>query len=109
MASSTHFSCSSCSASVEAWSDGDPYVITPAGRKRHVHHPTPGWEDAVGVDVPHLCLGCGARFTVDSRKPRTACPTCRSERIVATTDLAHQPCPCCADGAFDGGTRGAIS
>ena len=109
MAAGYTFRCSSCDLSILAWDSGDPYVINADGSKRHVYHPDPEREHAVGIDEAHLCLACGAEVMVDSRSPRTDCASCHSERIVSTMDLAGAPCPRCADGAFGEGTMSAIS
>ena len=108
MAAGTRFRCP-CGASILAWDDGDPYVLDADGSKRYVHHPDPEREHAVGLDVPHLCLGCGVAFAVDSEAPRASCPACRSARVRPTTELAGASCPFCNAGSFDAGTLDAIS
>ena len=100
MAEGRIFVCDSCQARVEAWSDGDPYLIDKRGKKRYVHHPDPDVDLCVGNDDPHLCLGCGLTFMVDSQRPSLACPACKSGETCATFDLAGRRCPTCKSGRF---------
>lgn len=100
MAEGLKFSCNSCGYTIEAWSDGNPYVLSESGRKRYVYHPSDELASAVGNDDPHLCLSCGREFKVDSRKPRSTCPKCHSDQIVDTFGLNDKPCPECKVGTF---------
>ncbi len=109
MAAGTAFTCETCGFSIFARDDGDPYVIDADGSKRHVHPPGPERDRAVGIDVPHLCLGCGVEFAVGSRAPRVDCPARPCERIRATMDLAGARCLRCNAGTCEAGSFGAIS
>ena len=111
MAECVRFACGNCGASVDAWSDGNPYYIDEAGQKRYAYHPQHDLlERCIGNDVPYLCLECGEQFNVDSRLPLTACPKCTSTAIRDKSDLAHQRCPICKRGVFTRDPRpGAIS
>jgi hypothetical protein len=94
--------CDKCSTKVEAWSDGNPYYLDASGAKEYAYHPDhERLERCIGNDSPHLCLGCGHQFMVDSRAPITACPECASERICDCFDLSGKPCPFCKAGTFD--------
>lgn len=100
MAVGYEFKCDACPFAFEAWDDGDPYLIDEEGRKWHVYHPDPDCDLAVGVDLPYLCLDCGSRFKIDSRKPRTTCRRCRRARIVETFEADGRPCPKCKQGVL---------
>jgi DNA-directed RNA polymerase subunit RPC12/RpoP len=100
MAEGYQFVCSACGYTIEAWSDGNPYVVDESGRKRYVYHPSEGFDLAIGNDSPHLCLACGRKFKVDSRKPRATCPKCQSDQISDAFTLGGKPCPKCRRGAF---------
>jgi hypothetical protein len=67
-------SCNHCGHSIEAWNDGNPYYVDERGRKRYAYHPSSERDLCVGNDSPHICLSCGCKFMVDSRKPISPCP-----------------------------------
>lgn len=92
--------CSGCGYSIEAWSDGNPYVLDESDRKRHVYHPNHPEAPIVGNDVPHLCLSCGRKFKVDTRRPVRNCPKCGSDDLCDTFELTGKPCPKCKKGSF---------
>ena len=101
MAEGLRFVCSGCGKAIEAWSDGNPYYLDEAGAKRYAYHPDhENLDRCIGNDSPHLCLGCGEEFMVDSRAPAEACPGCGSKRFVDTFRLAGRPCPFCKAGRF---------
>lgn len=100
MAEGRLFVCNHCGRSIEAWDDGNPYFINARGKKEYAYHPDPHRDLCIGNDTPHLCLDCGAKFKVDSRKPISACRKCGSTRIVDTFELDGQPCPYCKAGIF---------
>jgi hypothetical protein len=101
MAEGIRFVCGSCEKTIEAWSDGNPYYIDDAGEKQYAYHPDhENLAKCIGNDSPHLCLGCGAESTVDSRAPFKACPKCDSEEIVDTFALGDKRCPYCKNGVF---------
>lgn len=101
MAQAKRFVCGNCHRAIEAWSDGNPYYIDEAGRKRYAYHPD---HDSlcrcIGNDLPHLCLGCGKEFKVDSRKLRVDCPKCGGKQLVCSFELEGQRCPYCSEGVF---------
>ena len=93
MAERVRWVCSSCRTSVEAWSDGNPYVVED-GRKRYVYHPNhEALARAVGNDVPVLCLACGAESVRDSQAPEAGCPACGSSHLQDAFDLRRAPLP----------------
>lgn len=100
MACATRFVCSSCQDEVIAWDDGDPYYYDEKSVKQYAWHPDPARNKCIGVEIPHLCLGCGAEVKVDSNNPVDACPQCRSRGLVATTKLQGKPCPKCKKGTY---------
>jgi DNA-directed RNA polymerase subunit RPC12/RpoP len=101
MSEGRRYRCPGCGTKIEAWSDGDPYLVDQTGVKRYVYHPDPESLDAVGTDTPHLCLACGARFMVDSRQATFTCPACRSDAICPEFELAGQACPYCNAAHFE--------
>lgn len=100
MAQARRLVCSVCGRAITAWSDGNPYYIDEAGVKRYAYHPDPKRRLCIGNDSPHLCLGCGAEFAVDSRAPVSTCSACGSAEITPTYELAGRPCPHCRAGVF---------
>ena len=101
MAQGIRYVCDTCGASVEAWSDGNPYYIDEQGRKRYAYHPDHERLDrCIGNDSPHLCLTCGKKFMVDSREPTSTCAKCGSVDIAATYELDGRRCPKCRTGKF---------
>lgn len=102
MASAQRFTCDTCGREVIAWSDGIPYFINEAGEKEYAYHPDhEGLSKCIGNDMPHLCLGCGHEFNVDSEKPRKDCPECGHKKIRKTYALAGWSCPFCKRGKFN--------
>jgi predicted RNA-binding Zn-ribbon protein involved in translation (DUF1610 family) len=101
MAEALRFVCDGCGRSIEAWSDGNPYYINEAGAKQYAYHADhERLARCIGSDSPHLCLGCGAEFVVDSRAPVEECPTCGSAEFAHTFQLAGRRCPYCKAGTF---------
>jgi hypothetical protein len=102
--------CESCSHSIEAWSDGNPYYIDGDGKKHYAYHPSSERALCIGNDDPHFCLACGLEFNVDSLKPIPGCPKCKDPRILSTWELDGEQCPSCHQGRFREDPRGrAIS
>jgi DNA-directed RNA polymerase subunit RPC12/RpoP len=100
MAVGSRFVCSNCDAEVIAWSDGNPYFIDEHSLKQYAYHPDPNAERCVGVDFPHLCLGCGAKIQVDSNLPTNTCPDCGGRMLIAATQLEGKSCPECHAGKY---------
>lgn len=102
MAQCVRFVCVACSRAIEAWSDGNPYYFDENGQKQYAYHPRHDLlRRCVGNDVPHLCLGCGAAFNVDSRAPNGECPECKSAEFAETYHLDGRSCPYCKRGTFE--------
>lgn len=101
MAEALRFLCDGCGRSIVAWSDGNPYYIDEAGAKQYAYHPDHDrLARCIGNDSPHLCLACGAKFTVDSRAPAGVCPGCGSAEITDAFRLGGRRCPYCKAGTF---------
>jgi predicted RNA-binding Zn-ribbon protein involved in translation (DUF1610 family) len=101
MAQAKRFVCDSCGHTTEAWSDGNPYYIDKAGAKQYAYHPEHDLlAQCIGNDAPHLCLGCGEEFKVDSRAPVADCPKCGAGEMVRSYKLAGCRCPYCKAGTF---------
>jgi DNA-directed RNA polymerase subunit RPC12/RpoP len=102
MAEGLRYVCESCGKAIVTWSDGNPYYLNDAGVKEYAYHPDHDrLAKCIGNDSPHLCLGCGNEFLVDSRAPITKCPTCGADEIVDTFQLAGCRCPYCKAGKFN--------
>ncbi|MEI7732892.1 MAG: hypothetical protein WCO56_25190 [Verrucomicrobiota bacterium] len=101
MAMSRRFICGNCGKTIEPWDDGNPYYITASGEKKYAYHPNDDLvSKCIGNDSPHLCLGCGHEFMVDSRAPIQACPKCSAKDIADTWELDGRQCPFCQAGKF---------
>lgn len=101
MAEALRFVCDGCGRAVAAWSDGNPYYFDETGVKQYAYHPDHDrLARCIGNDTPHLCLGCGAEFKVDSRDPVEACPGCGSAELAAAFRLDGRQCPHCKAGLF---------
>jgi hypothetical protein len=98
MAAANQHICNTCNKAIVAWSDGNPYYMDSEGKKQYAYHPDPKMELCIGNDSPHLCLGCGKEFMVDSVNPAKACPRCGGKKFVDTFELEGQTCPYCKKG-----------
>ena len=74
-----------------------PNSATSSNRKEYVYHPDPRVNEALGNDVPSICLACCHLFESDTLDPRTCCMKCKSEKIIPCFDLAGKVCPKCGD------------
>lgn len=101
MAQAFRWVCAGCGRAVVAWSDGNPYYLDEAGGKQYAYHPNhERLARCIGNDEPHLCLGCGNEWMVDSRRPVTTSPACGADASGVLTALVGQPCPYCRAGRF---------
>ena len=101
MAECFRFVCSGCGASIEAWSDGNPFYIDKGGNKKYAYHPNhEELEKCIAIDEPHPCLNCGGEVKIDSRLKAKNCPECGSTSVVDTFCLESVKCPRCGDGQF---------
>ncbi|PHJ42770.1 hypothetical protein [Vibrio sp. PID17_43] len=101
MAQAILFECTSCDKSIESWSDGNPYYIDENGVKQYAYHTNmDAIARCIGNDDPHICLGCGHEFMLDSLVPTTECPKCQSSNIKSDHDLEGEVCPYCKKGVF---------
>lgn len=102
MAQAILFECTSCDKSIESWSDGNPYYIDENGVKQYAYHPNmDALARCIGNDAPHICLGCGHEFMLDSLAPTTECPKCQSSNIKSDHDIEGEACPYCKKGVFE--------
>ena len=100
MAMATHYCCSSCSFTIVAWSDGNPYYVDERGEKSYAYHPDVKHDLCIGNDVPNICLTCAGQVKVDSRFPSRTCPQCAKPTLVELTELDGTQCPKCKSGIF---------
>lgn len=101
MAEQRRFECPECGESITAWSDGNPYYLDANGDKVYAYHPNHDeLERCIGNDSPHICLACAATFTVDSRDPRSECPSCGGTSFVPVFQLEGEMCPWCHEGTI---------
>lgn len=101
MAMCKFFNCNKCGKSISSWSDGNPYYFDEQGVKQYAYHPDhENLSRCVGNDSPHLCLGCGASFLMDSKVKRNKCPKCKSSKIKSQYTLEGCICPYCKEGEF---------
>ncbi len=111
MAEGRVYACSGCKREIVAWDEGDPYYLEYPGRtKRYAYHPSHERILCTHVDIPVLCLACGAESVCDSARPLEACPVCKEDSLVNTFQLEGRRCPTCGDGVFQvDRDRGIIS
>ncbi|MFO0820862.1 MAG: hypothetical protein U1A77_23140 [Pirellulales bacterium] len=101
MAECIRFVCSECEISITAWSDGNPFYIDEAGKKKYAYHPNHDeLAKCIANDVPHYCLKCGAESKIDSRVADKKCRKCRSKKVVSTSSLEGVKCAKCKNGHF---------
>ena len=100
MAQEFRFVCTHCHKTIKAWSDGDPYYLDFAGKKHYAYHPDEEFALCTAHESPYLCLACGRKFKVDSEKPISACPCCKSTEISDCEELDGKGCPFCNGGNF---------
>jgi hypothetical protein len=102
MAECKRIVCTGCARAFDVWSDGNPYYLDDQGKKQYAYHPDhENLARCIGNDSPHICLGCGAQRKVDSRKPRSNCPKCRTGELVHLWELEGRQCPFCSGGIFE--------
>ena len=87
MAECIRFVCSGCGHSIEAWSDGNPFYIDEAGKKKYAYHPHHDeLEKCVAND--ELCPKCGSENVVDTFHLEGAkCPKCKAGHFVRDDDF----------------------
>lgn len=101
MALGTLFVCTHCQNSILSWSDGNPYYIDEQGKKQYAYHPDhERLARCIGNDSECLCLSCGKKFRSDSRRPKAACPKCKSKDFCGVTAIEGKTCPECKSGTF---------
>ncbi len=102
MAMCKFFNCNKCGKSISSWSDGNPYYFDEQGVKQYAYHPDhENLSRCVGNDSPHLCLGCGSCFLMDSKVKRNKCPECKSPKVKSQFTLEGCLCPYCKEGEFE--------
>ena len=100
MAEGYVFVCTECEKAIEAWIDGNPYILDENGEKEYVYHPDERSGQRVGNDYPNICLECAHLFTIDTQALIDKCPECESSKLVETFHIDGQPCPFCKKGKF---------
>ena len=87
--------------SISSWDDDNPYYFDEQGVKHYACHPDhENLSRCVGNDSPHLCLGCGACFLMDSKVKRNKCPECKSPKVKSQFTLEGCVCPYFKEGEF---------
>jgi DNA-directed RNA polymerase subunit RPC12/RpoP len=132
MAARFTFTCSHCGFRVESWSDSNPYIRGPNGRRHHYYHPgedqqlaqiaekilghppTPEEIEELrrlhgGNESDYVCTACQKISRRDPSKDKLTCRRCGSKQIIRTSEVAGQPCFACNQGRFDNGPMTAIS
>jgi len=131
MAICLSFTCNQCGFTIGAWSDGNPYIEDPQGKRHYFYHPS---EDATiskialnilghppteaekedlllkhGGNAPeYICRDCEETSKIDPKIDALICPHCSSKRIVDSYSLGNTQCLKCS-GTFSYGSPGAIS
>jgi hypothetical protein len=129
MAYGASYSCKACEFSIEVWSDGDPYITDPFGKRHYFHHPGedavitsvgrmyPGAEDLdymklwalvhkrIGARHEYICQDCGRVWKADSaeRPPYCRFPKCASKKTFWTHEFFEKThlCPKCKVGFIE--------
>ena len=133
MACSVIHRCPVCSFEIEAWSDGNPYILDDRNRPKFYYHPCESerieiiasceWarsktdaelsqilELKSGIMSDMICLECAGKFKCDTEKKKPKCRKCGSENVHDQFLLEGVTCPKCHRGQFpDVPERGAIS
>lgn len=131
MAILTIYKCLHCDFKIDNWSDGNPYIATPDGKRHYWHHPGEQWkkekicklfmenpsEDEIkniiqkhsGYESQYICKECLGFSMLDGRKDELKCKACSSPEIMLTKDLDGKECPSCRKGKFDKGRFAGIS
>jgi hypothetical protein len=91
---SRFFNCINFAQSISSKDDGNPCYFDELGVKRYAYHPDhENLSRCVDIDSPHLCLGCGACFLMDSKVKRNRCPECKSPKVKSQFTLEECVCP----------------
>jgi len=131
MAKRTTYKCLNCSFKIDNWSDGNPYIATPDGKRHYWHHPGEGYQiqkicelfvenpsqeqiDSIfqkyaGYESQYICKECLGFSMLDESKDTLKCKACSSPDLMLTKDLDGKECPSCRKGKFDEGTFTGIS
>jgi predicted RNA-binding Zn-ribbon protein involved in translation (DUF1610 family) len=96
------FFCYECGKTLISYSDGNPFYLDEAGRKRYAHYPDAEKLDrCIGNDLPHICLSCGDRFVLDATcLSKHVCPKCNAFEVIEVRNLWAEKCPYCKMGYF---------
>jgi DNA-directed RNA polymerase subunit RPC12/RpoP len=129
MATGQRILCNSCRLSVDAWSDGNPYITDQSGIRQHFYHPggesilnevrnslgsTPPGElhetaGRMGNESDLLCLDCSRSCQLDPEVDELACPKCDSTRLWDHMELEGVLCPKCRKGTMEIDGPGMVS
>ena len=131
MAQCLTFICPKCGFSLEAWDDGNPYIVDKRGVRRYFYHPSGGkviekvtnaingrectederlkiLTERCGNAPDHICRKCGTISKLDPAKDSMVCSKCKSDQLEDTYGLTGKKCTKC-DGVFPEGVNTAIS
>ncbi len=126
--------CPNCGFEVEAWDDGNQYILDDRGQPHFFYHPGMNerirdilskcrWakgkageeldkliQERSGNMSDFICLDCCKLFRWDVKKAPPACSKCRSTNISKVMQLAGKACPKCRRGNFPAEPRlGGVS
>jgi DNA-directed RNA polymerase subunit RPC12/RpoP len=121
MAAGSQVCCSNCSFNVEAWDDGNPYIVDQSGERQHCYHPAA--EDIImevrafisvadpdalhkdagrmGNESDLLCLDCGHSSRLDSDVDTLTCAKCGGKKLRDHMELDGAACPKCGKGTLE--------
>lgn len=126
MASCTNFTCSSCGLKIEAWSDGNRYLMDSLGKRHYFYHPGDYWQtrefyqeqtgrsyvdeedyrafwkERGGNEHDLICLHCGLETRRDPIRDSMNCTDCGHSGLLDICRLESQTCPKCKKGTFHG-------
>jgi DNA-directed RNA polymerase subunit RPC12/RpoP len=131
MAMRTTYKCLNCGFKIDNWSDGNPYIATPDGKRHYWHHPgqdskireicelfeeNPSQDEIdrifqkySGCESQYICKKCLGFSMLDESKDELKCKACGSSDMMLTEELAGKECPSCRKGKFDEGECTGIS
>jgi predicted Zn-ribbon and HTH transcriptional regulator len=119
--------CNKCGHLFQSGSGGYLYVVDQEGVRRVLPHPVEisHLSEILGIDRMKAeemlsamndhrlgynseiyCLNCRDYFHLDTKKDEMICPSCKSQKIIRTMDLAGKSCPICKEGIIEAIRKG---